>query len=281
LSPAANDVSTRQIGDLQASVVHAGLLHVPPAPAWKLEGSRYEIDEEGRPITGINGLVVQRDGAVVLVDPNSWTTGGTVKSKNAVMRLVPGPTVEESLAVLDLAAIEVTHVVITHGHWDHYTAIIDAHGQPRFPNAEHFFPAADWQAFVVENQRDDAALLRSYLDPLDAAGLLRLVTGDAPVTTGVTVLHTPGETPGHLVARFQASAGSLYYLGDLFHYPADFVRLDNVSAGRDAAEMLASRLRILEAIEAEGNATLVFTHGVFPAWGEVEREATWRWRYTI
>ncbi len=274
-------VSTRRSGSMEASVLHAGLLHVPPQPDWKLAGSRYELDEEGRPITGLNTLLVRRGDTIVLVDPNSWLEGGVIRSKNAVMYLAPGPTIEESLAVLGIEPAEVTQVLITHGHWDHYTAVIDADGKPRFPNAEHFFPTADWQAYAVENQRDDADLLHAYFDPLSGAGLLNLVEGDVQVAEGISLLYAPGETPGHQVARFDSPEGNVYYLGDLFHYPADFVRMDEAGPGRDAGDMLRARLRILDAIAGEkAEPMLVFTHGVFPAWGRAERGATWEWRYT-
>jgi glyoxylase-like metal-dependent hydrolase (beta-lactamase superfamily II) len=241
-----------------------------------MEGSRYPLDGEGRPITGINGLLVRTGDAVVLVDPNSWTEGGVVESKNAVTLLVAGPTIEESLAALEITPGQVTHVLITHGHWDHYSAVVDADGRARFPDATHFFPEADWQAFAIEDERGDAQLLRAHFDPLADAGILELVDGDREVAHGVSLLATPGETPGHQTARFTTPAGNLYYLGDLFHYPAEFVRLDHAGAGRDAEQMLASRVRIVE--EAGEDSTLVFTHGVFPAWGELDADR--RWRFT-
>jgi glyoxylase-like metal-dependent hydrolase (beta-lactamase superfamily II) len=274
-------ISTRRTDGMEASVLHAGLLHVPPQPAWKMEGSRYELDSQGRPITGINTLLVRMGDSVVLVDPNSWLSGGIVRSKYAETFLVPGPTIEESLAVLGVQPAEVTHVLITHGHWDHYSAVITEDGKPRFTNAQHFFPAADWRAFAVEDQRGDAALLRAHFDPLADTGLLRMVEGDVDVAPGIRLLFAPGESPGHQIAHFQSAEGSVYYLGDQFHYPAEFIRIDAAGPGRDVAEMLRGRLRVLGMIEQEtATPMLVFTHGVFPAWGKAERGATWKWSYT-
>jgi glyoxylase-like metal-dependent hydrolase (beta-lactamase superfamily II) len=284
-------VSTRQIGGLEIVVMHAGLLHVPRQPPSRLQGSGYQLDEEGRPITGINGLLVRGGDAVVLVDPNSWEHGGVVESKMAVTFLVAGPAIEESLGVFGITPADVTHVAITHGHWDHYSAVIDSAGRPRFPNAEYFFPAADWRAFALEDQRGDADLLHAHLDPLAEADLLRLVEGDQRVNDSMSLLHTPGESPGHQVVRFEDPAGTAYYLGDLFHYPAEFVELSELAPqsgggggpGRDHEKMRLSRIALLERIEREGgNATLVFTHAVFPAWGDVERagEHSWRWRFS-
>jgi glyoxylase-like metal-dependent hydrolase (beta-lactamase superfamily II) len=275
-------VSRRRFGDVDTAVIHAGLLHVPPQPDWRMKESGYPLDELRRPITGINGFVVRIDGAVVLVDPNSWLTGGTVESKYASTLLVAGPSIEESLAVMGVACADVTHVLVTHGHWDHYSAVIDADGRPRFPNAQHFFPAADWQAFAVENQRDDAALLHAHLDPLADAGLLQLVSGDHEVTARVTLLETPGESPGHQSVRIDTPDGGLYYLGDLFHYPAEFEQLETVGVGRDPAQMISSRQRVLASMaQDEGGAAALFTHGVFPAWGQVEQrdDGSRQWRY--
>ena len=90
------------------------------------------------------------------------------------------------------------------------------------------------------------------------------------------------------MVRFASSAGPLYYLGDLFHFPAEFAPSAAPAAGsggpgRDPIRMRASQLGMLERIADEGtDATLVFTHGVFPAWGTIERSGAgaWRWSYT-
>ena len=120
-------VSRRRFGELDVAVLHAGLLHIPPQPAWRMEGSGYSLDDEGRPITGINGLLVKSADAVILIDPNSWEHGGIVESKMAVTFLAPGPPID-SLAAVGVNPEQVTHVVITHGHWDHYSALTDARG---------------------------------------------------------------------------------------------------------------------------------------------------------
>jgi glyoxylase-like metal-dependent hydrolase (beta-lactamase superfamily II) len=122
------------------------------------------------------------------------------------------------------------------------------------------------------------------LAPIEASGRLTLISGDHELDDEVAILHTPGETRGHQVIRLDMDRDRLYYLGDLFHYPIEFEQLQWASGDKTSsvlADFERSRKRIL-AEAATAASTLVFTHGVFPAWGVADLQATnsWVWRYT-
>lgn len=95
---------------------------------------------------------------------------------------------------------------------------------------------------------------------------------------GVMMLHAPGETPGHSVARVESAGETFYFLGDLFHHPCEVAHTDWVARGRDAAQMRDSR----EWVIAEAfprRAVLMTTHMLFPGWGRLEQTlAGARWR---
>lgn len=122
------------------------------------------------------------------------------------------------------------------------------------------------------------------LAPIEASGRLVLVPGDLEVDDDLAILHTPGETRGHQVIRLDVDRERLYYLGDLFHYPVEFEQLRWASGDKSSsalADFERSRTRVLTDA-ATADSTLVFTHGVFPAWGVADRQSTsaWVWRYT-
>lgn len=60
-----------------------------------------------------------------------------------------------------------------------------------------------------------------------------------------------------------------YFLGDLFHYPAEFRHFDWMPAFRDSPTLIASRERLVPRFVAE-NAWLIPAHHIFPAIGKVE-----------
>jgi glyoxylase-like metal-dependent hydrolase (beta-lactamase superfamily II) len=257
------EVSVRRLGSTEVAVVHAGSIHARPkgfdGQAWQ-PGA--DVDEQGRAILGVNGMVIRTPDALVLVDPNSFASPEEIPSAE----LTVGPPLEAALDALTIDPADVTHVLVTHGHGDHFTGVLDD-GELRFANAEHLYPRADL--------RDDPALQAA-----EAAGRLQLVDGDVEVADGITLLAAPGETAGHQVVRVESGGGRIYYLGDLVHVPCEVEHLDwCFSAGRDLDALEASRRRVF-CDPGEGEATFVFSHGRFPGWGRVvPADDGWTWRY--
>jgi glyoxylase-like metal-dependent hydrolase (beta-lactamase superfamily II) len=168
----------------------------------------------------------------------------------------------DALAAADIDPHEVTLVLVTHGHSDHFNGVMQG-DEIRFPNATHVFPAADWHSEA-----------RELLRPIEERGLIRLVDGDAEIDDDIAYLAAPGETAGHHVTRI----GPFWYLGDLFHFVTEVERtelmLEHVA---EPLLMGPARKRILE--KAEGQPAML-SHGVFPGWGVIERNAeAFRFRY--
>jgi glyoxylase-like metal-dependent hydrolase (beta-lactamase superfamily II) len=269
------DVSVRAAGGVELSLVNSGKLHFAPQfgpdQAWVTDDT--VVDDHGRAVFGINSLVARLGDAVVAIDPSSWPPDQTALGSAT---LEPGADLDDLLTAAGVRTEEVTHVVITHGHPDHFTGVVRGRGTDnglRFPNAEHVFPAADWEVASAE--------ACALLEPVARAGALRLVHGDHGLCDGVRLLHAPGESDGHQVVRIETDREHVYYLGDLVHLPVEFGQLDWVPVpGRDGATLRESRLRVFD--EATRHPSwLVFTHGRAPAWGTIAQLGpdSWRWRY--
>jgi glyoxylase-like metal-dependent hydrolase (beta-lactamase superfamily II) len=276
---AADFISPRRVGDGEAWVIDNGTMDWTPTgfaggEDWNVDGT--VLAPDGRILLGINGLIIRTPDALVVVDPNALHPDEAMGS--ATLR--PGRSVGDALVALRLSAEQVTHVLITHGHADHFTgALLD--GAPRFPNAACYFPAADWRYFVEEDARGTAKAVLHHLGAIQTAGALKLVEGDVEVTPGVSLLHAPGESPGHQIVRYVSGDARLYYLGDLVHFPAEIRHIDWVGvANRDAATLVSSRARVFD--DGGPDATFVYTHGVFPAWGSVTPQGGdgYRWSYS-
>jgi glyoxylase-like metal-dependent hydrolase (beta-lactamase superfamily II) len=185
------------------------------------------------------------------------------------------PGVQAGLASIGVRPADVSHILITHAHGDHFAgAAVD--GRPRFPKARVLLGRADWEGSPAREQPD--SLHARQLGVVERAGLLQLVDGEHEVVPGVTMIHAPGESPGHSIVRVRSRGETFIFLGDLFHHPCEVANLDWVSSGRDAAVMRRSRERMIaEALPAK--ATLVYTHSVFPGWGHVVPDgASYRWQ---
>jgi glyoxylase-like metal-dependent hydrolase (beta-lactamase superfamily II) len=272
-APAAH-VSTRQIGEARVTVISDGTLEWTPriqAPADEVERAIPELAGRTMLTLGLNLAHVALGRASIVIDPgcddpsSSWQEGFAAKWPGS--RRSPG--LQAGLTLIGVDPGGVTQVVITHAHADHFAGVtVERGGQDavRFPNARHFIGRKDWEENPA--RRDPASDLMVRLGAVDRAGLLEVIDGEREVAPGVTMIPTPGETPGHSVVRVRSRGESFFYVGDLFHHPCEVEHVDWVPAGRDLAASRASRSRVFG--EAASNrAIVVFSHDRFPAWGRI------------
>ena len=60
------------------------------------------------------------------------------------------------------------------------------------------------------------------MQPVVTAGLVDLVDVDAEIAPGVTLMSTPGHTPGHCSVRLTSGDASALITGDFVHHPVQF-----------------------------------------------------------
>jgi len=91
--------------------------------------------------------------------------------------------------------------------------------------------------------------------------LLDTVDDGHQIAPGITILGTPGETPGHLVVRVSSGGEHFYYLGDLIHHACEANNIGWVSHG-DAEQARVSRRRVFDEMAQAGGVS-VTTHDLF------------------
>ncbi len=267
-------VESRQFGDATVTVISDGSSLWPQnfavAPE-ELRAAIPELDASGRLPIGFHSIHIRSGDASILVDAGFDDPDSAWGRKFATMwegtRRTPG--VEAGLASIGVSPEAITHVITTHAHFDHYVGLTtewDGGFAPRFPNARHLIGRADRMESRYGNPPD--AEFVSRIEALERAGLLDLVGGDREVVPGVTMIHAPGESPGHSIVHVASHGAHFYALGDLLHHPCEVAHRDWVLVNRDQAAMRASRDRLLAAAVPQG-ATLVFSHALFPPWGRI------------
>ena len=277
-------VDSRRVGDAEITVVSEGALKWPPRfpiPEEELRRVLPDLDEQGRVWLALNDIIIRLGEAVIVVDPgmddpdSRWQRDRARVWPNWPVTRTPG--LAAALADLLIAPEDVTHVLITHPHVDHYPGVTVERGDDlvaRFPNARHFIGRADWEGNPGRTD-PDSDLAR--LELIDRMGLLAVVDAEREIVPGVTMHAAPGESPGHCIVRVESAAETFYALGDLVHLAVEVEQPTWGPPHVDLNTMTTSRRRWFPRIAAEG-ALVVSAHEPFPPWGRIVADgAGFRW----
>jgi glyoxylase-like metal-dependent hydrolase (beta-lactamase superfamily II) len=235
-----------------------------------------DCDSDGNVRFGTNFLHLKTPDASIIIDPGGW-------SADHVRRLTELHPVllEDNLVALGIDPSEVTHVLVSHGHPDHFQGVLIEPEDPpslRFRNARHYFHRLDVEG--VSLSEDDRDQVKVCCQLISEAGLLSVVEGyGTEVVEGVDMIHTGGESAGHCVVRIKSDGDTFIYLADLIHLPEEARHLDWAMRTRNTAELVAGRRRVFAEAEAAG-AVLMYTHDpAQPPWGSVSSVGVDRWSW--
>ncbi len=215
-----------------------------------------------------NHLYVELGDAKVLVDVgsgNRWfdTTGRLLENMEA--------------AGIDPAGI--THVVITHAHPDHIWGIRDDFDEAIFPDAAYFIGETErsyWLQDDLVNRvaAEEQQFVLGAVNSINVDGADWSVVNDGhEIAPGITLIDTPGHTPGHMSLRLESDGQQLLALGDcMSHVHTNFAHPDWYN-GRDmdGETTVATRKRLLDMAATDRIAVLGY-HFPFPGVGHVMRD---------
>ena len=105
----------------------------------------------------------------------------------------------ELLASLRAHGVEpeqVTHCLMTHGHWDHIGAACGEDGAPVFPRAEYWMPRSERDACMNPDHLRRASYRREDLAPIEDAGQLRTLVDQFDILPGVKMVEVGGHSDG-------------------------------------------------------------------------------------
>jgi glyoxylase-like metal-dependent hydrolase (beta-lactamase superfamily II) len=179
-------------------------------------------------------------------------------------------------------AADIDLVLCTHMHVDHVgwnTRLENGRWVPTFPNAKYVFSQEEYARYAPENVRPDdpPPFFNIYQDsvlPVIASGQALMVSGEHQVNEVLTVVPTPGHTPGHISVRAKNSGETGIFLGDVIHNPVQMADPDLNSAYCELPELARKSRRTLLEQAVEANTLLVPGHFLAPHIGRVCREGS-------
>jgi glyoxylase-like metal-dependent hydrolase (beta-lactamase superfamily II) len=272
----AATITVINVGDLVFRL--SEVMNVPESE-WR---PRYAAEFEKPLSFPSQSMHIALPGASILVDAGDYAVAVSLNTPYVPPDYSPPPGLIDQLRERNISPQDITHVVITHLHFDHYSGVtIERNGQyaPAFPNARCFVGRADWEDLETQEALKDPDSLESRtIGVLHSAGVLELVEGNVDLLPAVRLLTAPGESPGHQIVRVHSEGQTLYCLGDLYHDPLEVEHPTWMARWADVNTALASRRRLVEFALAE-DALLVPAH-MSP--GRLERTADGvRWRSEV
>jgi len=221
-----------------------------------LDYGTFEVAEDGRRIP-ILGYVIVSGAHVVLVDtgfPAAYFEDAAAAGRRdglddfgRLVELGPGNRPEAQLGLLGLSSSDVTELVITHGDIDHVGGL-------------HDFPGATIVTSRVERESGPPRYL-GEARPVEwpAAARYRLVEGDDVLAPGLSLLATPGHSPGHLSLLIHLrESGQIVLACDAISREHELESGVNGGAS-DPEQARVSARRLQRLAQAEG-ALLVYGH---------------------
>jgi len=201
--------------------------------------------QSGRLILPVQGFLLKTPSHTILVDScvgNDKTVPGTPDwHKRSDNRF------ETSLTAAGVGFDDIDYVLCTHLHTDHVgwnTRLLDGRWVPTFPNARYIMPAAD--------------------EEFQAGHML----GDH-----VTLIPTPGHTPGHVSVKITSGDSEAIITGDAIHSTAQCQHPEwHFKYDADPERAVSSRVDLLEKA-SESDCTVLGSHFSLPSIGRVKAVA--------
>jgi glyoxylase-like metal-dependent hydrolase (beta-lactamase superfamily II) len=226
--------------------------------------------EEGRLKMSIHSLVVETPTRRIVVD----TGLGNDKEGRSVptWNNRKGPFLE-TLTQAGFPPDSVDTVLCTHLHVDHVgwnTRLAGGRWVPTFANARYIFGRTEYEHWRDHSEEpSQIAVFNDSVQPIVDAGKAELIGSDHKLCEEITMIPTPGHSPGHMSIHIASDGEHGLLSGDVAHHPCQMAHLDwSSTADSDPMQSTATRQKLFSRFADQ--ATLVIG-GHFSA-GHIRRD---------
>jgi glyoxylase-like metal-dependent hydrolase (beta-lactamase superfamily II) len=199
--------------------------------------------EEGRLKMSIHSLVVETPTRRIVVDTG---LGNDKQGRNVPTWNNRKEPFLETMTAAGFAPDSIDTVLCTHLHVDHVgwnTRLVGGKWVPAFPNARYVFGRTEYEHWRDHSDEPDkAAVFNDSVKPIVEAGKADLVASDSKVCDEITLIPTPGHSPGHMSLHIRSDGEQGLLTGDVAHHPCQMAHLDwSSTADSDPVQSTVTR----------------------------------------
>jgi glyoxylase-like metal-dependent hydrolase (beta-lactamase superfamily II) len=199
--------------------------------------------EEGRLKMSIHSLVVETPSRRIVVDTGLGNDkeGRTVPTWNNRKGDFLETMTEAGFPPASIDTVLCTHLHVDHVGWN--TRLVGGQWVPTFANARYVFGKTEYEYWRdYHDEADKVAVFNDSVKPIVSAGKAELVASDHRLTDEITLIPTPGHSPGHMSILITSDGETGLLTGDVAHHPCQMAHLDwSSTADFDSVQSAATR----------------------------------------
>ena len=229
---------------------------------------------DGRMLLSFQAFVLRSRGRNIMID----TCIGSDRQREYDVFCNLQTTFLEDLTAAGFPPASITGVLCTHLHFDHVgwnTRLVDGKWVPTFPQARYYFGQKEWDHWQFLKRTGGyhhLGHLEDSLDPIVAAGLAQFIGPDFRITDEVSLIPTPGHTPGHVSIHIQSQGQEAIITGDMMHHPVQLA-LPGMHGNfdMDKEQGALTRQMLIERV-ADRDVLIIGSHFCDPTAGHIVRD---------
>jgi len=217
--------------------------------------------DEGRLKMSIHSLIVETDKRRIVVDTG---LGNDKQGRGVPTWNNRNEPFLEKLTAAGYPPDSIDMVLCTHLHVDHVgwnTKLAGGRWVPTFANARYVFGRSEydyWRDHSVEPAH--LAVFNDSVKPIMDAGRAELIASDAKLTDEISMISTPGHSPGHMSIHIISDGEEVLLTGDVAHHPCQMAHLDwSSTADSDPKESITARRELFSRF-ADGPVLVIGGH---------------------
>jgi glyoxylase-like metal-dependent hydrolase (beta-lactamase superfamily II) len=237
---------------------------------------------DGRMILSFQAFVLRSRGKSVMID----TCIGADRKREFEVFCNLKTTFLEDLRAAGFPPESIDGVLCTHLHFDHVgwnTHLVNGKWVPTFPQARYYFGRQEWEHWQHLKRTGgyhNLDHLEDSLDPIVAAGLAEFIEPDFRITDEVSLIPTPGHTPGHVSVLIRSKGKEAVITGDMMHHPIQLALPGTPgSCDMDRDQGVRTRQQFITRF-ADKDTLVIGSHFAEPTAGHIVRDGD-AWKLVI